>query len=388
MSKFKKSKLLKVLLVFITALLIFFLTPVGRTTAKTLIVLPEFIPNSPVKTINLFTPEPKIREVRFNSGTRTIDADLWLPKEKGEFPAAVLHLGIDIDRKDARVLKLANVFARSGVATLVPNIPSLNRRRVLTEAKDDLVASFEYLKTLPNVSEERLGLIGFCASGGLVLLAAEEPKIANEVKFTVSVNPYYDLSSLYKNITVRQIKDNGSIYPWQPNFKTVEIYNRETIGLLKDEQDREILNERLTLIGQEKLEEGEFPPLTQEELTQLSKEAKFTYDLLTNKDPDKTSFYQENATTAQKNFLKDLSPSTNIENLKAKPFILMDKNNIYIPRTEAELLDRALEDKDHLFVETQILPAGDLAESLPLKDYLGEAVKIFRFVYSILAEIS
>ena len=52
------------------------------------------------------------------------------------------------------------------------------------------------------------------------------------------------------------------------------------------------------------------------------------------------------------------------------------------------MLDKALGGKEHIFVETKILPAGDLAESLPLKDYLGEAMKIFRFIYSVLAEIS
>ena len=67
---------------------------------------------------------------------------------------------------------------------------------------------------------------------------------------------------------------------------------------------------------------------------------------------------------------------------------MMDKNNIYTPYTEAEMLHKALGTKEHLFVETKILPAGDLAENLPLKNYLGEAVKIFRFIYSILSEIS
>ncbi len=388
MPRFMKNKIAKILLVLTAILLVFFISPIGRTTAKTLIILPEFIPNSPVKIIDIFTPKPVVKEVVFTSGSRDIYADLWLPKEKGRFPAAVLHLGIDVDRKDPRVQKLADAFARTGVATLVPNIPSLSGRRVLAKAKNDLIASFEFLKSQPNVRTEKLGFIGFCASGGLVFLAAEEPEIAEQVRFVVTVNPYYDLASLYENITLRRIKDNGEIYDWQPNFKTVEIYNRETIGLLEDASEREILNARLTLIGEEKLEEGDFALLTPSELKGLSKEAKFTYDLLTNKDPDKVLFYKENATTAQKNFIKELSPSTNIDKLKAKPFILMDENNIYIPYTEAELLDKALEGRDHLFVETKILPAGDLAKRLPLKDYFGEAVKIFRFVYSVLAEIS
>ena len=380
-----RTKIIWAILILTIAVII---TPWGRAFYKTLVILPEFIPNSPVKTINLMTPKPVIQEVVFNSGQRQIYADLWLPKKKGKFPAAVLHLGIDIDRKDPRVQKLANVFARSQVAILVPNIPSLGSRRVLAEGKDDLIASFEYLKSIPNTKEDKLGFVGFCASGGLVLLASEDAKIADNVSYVVTVNPYFDLSKLYENITIRKIKDKDGIREWQPNFKTVEIYNRETINLLENTDEEIILYDRLVLIDKNKLETGNFDPLAQNELSRLSKEAKFTYEFLTNKNPDKVSYYLENVNPAQKNFLKEVSPSTLIDNLKAKPFILMDKNNIYTPYTDAEMLHKALGTKEHLFVETKILPAGDLAENLPLKNYLGEAVKIFRFIYSILSEIS
>ena len=383
-----KKNGIKIIGASLLALFIFSSLPWGKAFYKTLIILPEFIPDSPVKTINLFTKNPQILEVNYPSQKETIYADLWLPSQKGKYPAAVLHLGVDIDRKDERVQKLANAFARSGIIILVPNIPSLGKRRVLAEAKSDLITSFEYVKSLQNTNTDKVGFIGFCASGGLVILASEDAKISENVSYIVTVNPYFDLSNLYDNITTRKIRDNDGTHEWQPNFKTVEIYNRETIGLLENKHDQDILNDHLTLIGQQALEEGKFPQLNIAESKELSSDAKFTYNLLINKDPDKVLFYQENASPAQKNFLRELSPSTNIKNLKAKLFILMDRNNIYIPYTEAELLDKALGVKEHLFVETKILPAGDLAKSLPLKDYLGEAVKIFRFVYSVLSEIS
>ena len=387
MSKLKKrnSKIIWIILAILVFVLV---TPWGRTFYKTLIILPEFIPNSPIKTINLLTPTPQIKEVEFKSQDKTIFADLYLPKTRGKYPAAVLHLGVDIDRKDERIQKLANVSARSGIATLVPNIPSLHNRRVLTETKDDLISSFDYLKSQPNINKKKLGFIGFCASGGLVILAAEDLKINDQVNFIVAVNPYYDLKSLYKNITLRQIEDEGKIISWQPHFKTVEIYNRETINALEREKDKEILNKHLTFIDQALFETGKFGSLSQSELIQLTQEAKFTYESLTNKDQDKVSYYLEKATSDQKKLLEELSPSTNLDKLKAKIFILMDKNNIYIPYTEAKLLDKALLEKDHLFADTKILPTGDLTQHLPSKDYVGETLKIFRFLYSVLLEIT
>lgn len=387
MKLFKKHGL-KIIAAFLALTLIFTLTPWSRAFFKTLIILPDFIPNSPVKTVNLFSQKPQIQEVQFPSGERTIYADLWLPKGKGKYPGAVLHLGVDIDRKDERAQKLANALSRSGIATLVPNIPSLERRRVLSEGKDDLVSSFNYLKSRPEVKSDKVGFIGFCASGGLVLVAAEDPRIADQVKFIATINPYFDLLTLYEDLTLRQIKDAGKTFPWQPNFKTVEIYNRETINLLENAQDKEILKNYLVKIEPEKLEKGQYQTLTNTDRSKLSEEASFTYDWLTNKDPQKTSFYKGATTQAQKKFLKDLSPATNITNLKAKTFILIDKNNIYIPYTEAESLHQVLGGKDHLFVETKILPEGNLVRSLPPKDYFSEGLKIFRFVYGILGELT
>lgn len=379
----RSDKIFWIILILVTLILI---TPWGRAGAKTLMIMPEFIPDSSFSPLNFLTAKPQITEVKFMSQDRTIYADLWAPRGKNKHPAVILHLGVNIDRKDSRVLEIANALSRSGIAVLAPNIPSLGKHRVLAEAKDDLVTSFEYLKSQPNIKNAEVGFIGFCASGGLVILASEDPKIADDVKFLVAVNPYYDLSTLYENITLRQTKSNGTTENWNPDAKTVEIYNRETINLLDAKSDREILNSHLSLIEPELIEKGQFLALSQEELNQLSADGKLTYDTLTNKDANKVSFYLENATSAQKNFLKEVSPSTNIGNLKAKALILMDKNNIYIPYTEAESLDKALAQKDHLFVETQILPAGNLSASLPLKNYPFETVKLFRFVYELMLE--
>ena len=156
----------------------------------------------------------------------------------------------------------------------------------------------------------------------------------------------------------------------------------------EEPKDRKILYDRLIILDIDKLETEESPPLTQEEINQLSDEALFTYDALINKDPTKVSYYLENINDAQKEFLKDLSPSTNIDNLKAQTFILVDVNNVFTPYTEAELLDRALTGKDHIFVKTQLLPAGNLVKNLSITSYPKEIVKIFKFVYSILWEIS
>jgi dienelactone hydrolase len=363
-------------------LLIFLSIPQGRALTKALLTTPELINNSPIRPLRFFTSEPIVNEVSFKSRNQPITADLYLPQKRGRFPAVVLDLGLDIDKKDPRVQKIAEAFARNGLIVLAPNIPSLTERRLTINTKEDLISAFEYLETQNNVKKDKIGIIGFCTSGGIALLAAEDPQIRDKVDFILTVNPYFDLKSLYKALTLREVEDQK----WTPHFKSVEVYNRETILLLKNANDIVTLTEHLVRIPPEDLSNGNFPQLTKKEKGLISSDALFVYDGLTNKDPKKADYYLENASSSQKEFLKNVSPSTEINKLKAKTFIFADKNFTYIPYTEGILLRDALPDNQYVYSETSILPTTQLASGLSLKNYAREGYKVLSFLYSFFRE--
>ena len=346
--------------------------------------MPGIIPNSPIESVNPFAAKPVVEEVEFNSEGRTVYADLWLPKKSGKFPAAVLHLGVDIDRKDERAQRVARSSARSGVATLVPNIPSLSRRRILTEAKEDLVASFEYLKNRAEVKSDKTGFIAFCASGGLSLVAAEDERINKQVSFVVAINPYYDLFSLYKALSIHQTAD-GSI--WKPSFKTAEIYNSEAINVLTDDREIETLSKYLVWIARENLSGGNYRELSASDRAGLSKDAIFMYDFLTNKNPSKFDFFEKNLLPEQKELINELSPSRKIENISARVFLLADVNNVYIPFTEAKTLNETLNDNNNVYLETKLLPGADLPENISVRD-LPPIWGLFKFIFQFYLSIS
>ncbi len=373
---FKRKIALSVaLILFLTVIL----SVTFRKEIKAGLFLIQIIPNNPIKPLNLITPRPVVSQVIYKSDEgEDIYADLWLPRKKGNFPGVVLHLGVDIDKDDTRSQQLASAMARSGFAVLVPNINSLHKRRLLESSKNELISSLQFLIAEKNVNPEKTGFVAFCASGGLAAVAAADSAIREKTSFLVLINPYYDLSNIYSAISTHKILDGEKEVDWEPHFKTVEIYNREAINLLSSESERELLLKKLVPADPEKLAKRNFDKLTSEEFETLSTQAQNTYLALTARNKSEVVRYYDQRSMEQENFRKSLSPGTHITDVKAKTFLISDKNNVYIPFTEAKLLNESL--KESTFLETRLIPSGEFNQDLDWIDYPKELLKIVQFI--------
>jgi len=379
----------KVKIIFLFTILLIISTQIQPTRAfyQAALTAIELI-NSPIKPLAYLTNKPKIKEVIVKSSNREIQADLYMPSDREKHPAAVLDLGIDIDRRDPRVINIAKTFARDGFIVLTPNIPYLSSRRFTRSAIEDFITSYNYLEHLPNVKKDKIGFVGFCTSGGLTLLAAENNKIKDKVSFAFVINPFFDLNTLYKAITTRQV--NGQ--KWIPHFKTVEVYNRETIFLINNPRDQLILFTNLIGIKREDLSNGNFPTLSEADKKTLTESGKFVYDGLTNRDPQMSNFYLKNATETQKKFLKEMSPSTEIQKINAKVYIFAERGFNYIPYTEARTLATTLKglNKKYTYQETSLFPAyqGPNTPSPKNKDYFIQWARLAKLLFRFLREVN
>ena len=95
--------------------------------------------------------------------------------------------------------------ARAGVVMLVPFSERLDEERIEPEEIDALVAEFKYVQALPQVDPERVGFFGASVGGSLALVAAADPRIAEDVDHVVSFGGYYDALSAFGAIATHRI---------------------------------------------------------------------------------------------------------------------------------------------------------------------------------------
>jgi carboxymethylenebutenolidase len=132
------------------------------------------------------------KTVVYKSGDETVHGVLFTPKGKGPFPALVViheYWGL-VPWVKEQAAKLSDqgyvtlaVDLYRGKATDSPEVAhELMRGLPEDRANRDLLAAVQYLKSLKNVNQARIGSIGWCMGGGYSLdLAIADPTLAADV---------------------------------------------------------------------------------------------------------------------------------------------------------------------------------------------------------------
>jgi carboxymethylenebutenolidase len=126
--------------------------------------------------------------VSYRSGDETVQAQLYMPKGDGPFPAlVVIHEWWGLNEwvkeqaskfADEGYVALAIDLYRGQVATTTDEAHQIMRGVPEDRANRDLLAATAYLGSLPKVNPKRVGAIGWCMGGGYALdLAIADPKL-------------------------------------------------------------------------------------------------------------------------------------------------------------------------------------------------------------------
>ena len=315
----------------------------ARVAVDAAIYLPDMVLQvpMPVRPIELLTDAPTREHVtiRYESreGPRTIEADLYLPAGNGPHPAEIFSMGAPpLDLDDKQLVRIAEDAARAGVVMLVPFSERLDDRLIQPEEIDALVACFEYLQGQPSVDPERVGYLGASVGGSLALVAAADPRIADDVSHVVSFGGYFDALDTFGAIATRRITYGEIDEAWDVKSHAERVMARQFISELEDPRDRELLTQ-LFLDGDE---------VPEQELVSLTPVGKQSYEFLANDDPAAVRELIERLPQRLVDKLEYLSPSSSIDNVTAELFIIHDKADPYIPYTESRRLEAALEGRD------------------------------------------
>jgi len=275
-------------------------------------------------------PDPIVEVVSYEVGDRTVVADLYHPSGGGPHPGIVLvHGMVDVGRNDERLMAFADALARAGYAALVPDFEGLRAFRASLDDVELIVGSYEYLAGTHWVRPDRVGLFGISYSGGLALLAAGDPRIADRVQFCFLLGAYHDLRNVVVYITTGYYRDAGEwVYLEPENFgRWVFLLNGD--DLVDDPHDRDVLR----AIALAKLDDP-VRDVTRE-VGQLHAEGRRVFDLLTARDPDLAVRSLETLPPRLSRYLDALSPRGRMGLVRARLILAHGRDDNMIPYTES-----------------------------------------------------
>src|SRR5918992_1888023 len=173
----------------------------SRVAMQTAVLLPNLLDAGP-KPLNLFSEAPQRSALPYRAaeaGAEPDLAELWLPSwASAERPAGAMLLVFGVNnlgRNHPAIERVADGLARSGVAVLVPDSRTLLAGRLEVGEIDGVVRAFQLLVARPEVDRTRIGIVGFSVGGSLALLAAGDPRIAEQVGWVNAFGAYADAST-------------------------------------------------------------------------------------------------------------------------------------------------------------------------------------------------
>ena len=307
----------------------------GRVAVEASIFLPDMVLQVPLpfRPVDLISDAPKRERVTIDyesrNGPRSIEADVYTPARGANHVGVVFSMGAPpLPLDDPRLVRIAEDSARSGVVMLMPFSDRLDELRIEPEEIDALVAEFQYVQRLPQVNAKRVGFFGASVGGSLALVAAADPRIADDVDHVVSFGGYFDALTASGAIATHRIEYKDVDEKWTPSYHAHRVMALQLIDRLDDPRERDLLTR--IFIDEE--------PGSPEELAGLSPVARSSYNFLANRDPGAVADLIRNLPPDAVAELDYLSPKTSIDRVKAELFILHDRGDPVIPYTESRRL--------------------------------------------------
>ena len=343
---------LVVAVVIVAALALFRpLTTAIHTAAFAAQVLP-----SPVKPQPWLAGEPEhvaAEFPRYDGSTGT--GDIYVIPDGKRRAGVVVFLGANAaGADDPDVVNLGQGLARAGFAVMYYWSPTMGERAQVDAGEiSNIVAAFEHLRQQEFVDPDRVGLAGFSVGASFALVAAADPRIADDIAFVNAFGGYYDTADLMVQIAAGRAIDDGEGIPWEVDRLTRQVYD----NMLTPESESPVAQALL---------EG----------TGSIAEARARYAEL----PE--SFRAEVDSIAPSHHIARWSPNTVMR-------VMHDRGDPLIPVGESRRLVQALQqqrpDVSLYYTETDIFRHVRPDAETDLKSMLAGAFQLYRHMYHIIA---
>ncbi len=353
---------------------------------RTALFIPQVLPSIPIKPQEWFTRDPVWRSVQYATADGEGTADLVLPAGSGKHSAVLFFLGVVVNppSEDDRVVALAEGLARSGMVVMLPWSETQLQQRVVPEDIDDLVWAFQYLRRVDSVDPERVGMGGICTGASMSMVAAQDERIRDHVSFVNVFAGYYDAYDFFKAISSRSRFYGDYVAPWDTDDLTQRVFRNHLIDGLTSDADRDLL---IRVFQNEEAD-------AEAEVDSLSSEGMAAYRIIKGVPFEEFDALARQLSPQTTEFLREISPSTNIDRIKARVLIMHDRADRLVPSEESRRLSEALADRaDTYYTEFSLfqkevqLHVDDDVTVGPL-NFTKEAFKLFLHMYNIMRDVS
>ncbi len=370
-------KLMMLLALLLVGMLLYNTHPV-QTALTTALLIPEAIPDVPVRPLLAFTDEPAMERVRYPYRGGEVEGQLFLPAQEGRYGAVILFLGINPDLENPHMIRISQALARAGIVALVPTPVELIHGRISYGEVDALVGAFNFLQDNPRVDPTRVGIVGFSVGSSLALVAAADPRISGQIRFVNAFGGYFSAETLFIAMTTRLIEVDGQPQTWDPTHDAQVWFSQQFINNVEDDRSRALLERAFVSGG----------ALSVAEIAALSTNGRAVYAALINRDPRVAASVYQALPQPLRDAFNRLSPRSILDRLKTNVFVMHDRNDTYIPFTESRRLAQALAGYPSLtYTEFSLFQHVEPTKALPLQDMFEEVLKLYGHMYRVVGEV-
>jgi dienelactone hydrolase len=160
---------------------------------------------TPRRLADLDTIAEREREIAIPIGAGTMRARAYEPAQRAT-RAALLVSGLHASGIDEpRLVRLARQLSRSGLVVVTPDIPELSRFEIAPAITDDIERAARWLAVDSGLSpDRRVAMMGISFSGGLSVVAAGRPTLADHVAYVFALGGHDDLPRVLRYLCTGQ----------------------------------------------------------------------------------------------------------------------------------------------------------------------------------------
>ena len=297
------------------------LSPVQeRSIFKSALLLTEVLPQIPVKPLASLGNPIRLERTTYGGADPALVGDLYLPDGEGPYGAILIYLGIASPADDPYAQALVRGLAQQGIVVLIHQSRRMEAGIIDPAEIEGIVQALLYLRGLPQVDGERIGILGFSVGAGLALRAAADARVRDDVAFVHSFGGYFDAANVLSAVTTEQVLVGGKAEPWVPDPLAASLFQHALLATVENETERAQL--QAALAG-----EGEPPG-------ELSRRGRTLLALYENKDPRRTQAILAGDPTLV-GWLEDISPSVVMRDVKARLYVAHDHADAFLPYSES-----------------------------------------------------